>query len=514
MNITMGDCMPTKAAAGATSVSMTANFFAILWQHAAADLRPALIEPGRTWRYADVLAAATARAATLQAQGIHTLATLLDNGAEWVLWDLAALQVGVVHVPIPGFYSPQQIQRTLAVSQANGLVTAADVARVFEAAGYAAAGDFGGSRLLLRAEVPPARRPEGTAKITFTSGSTGDPKGVCLSAPAMLAVAEGLHEALAPTAITRHLCALPFAVLLENIAGLYAPLLRGASCVTLPMAEVGLQGAAAFDAARFDTAMHAYGAHSVILLPQMLRAWTGWLQRQKRRAPEALAFAAVGGAAVGPALLTAAAAQGIHAFEGYGLSEGASVQTLNLPRAQRPGSVGRPLPHCDVRVAPDGELLVRGSLSAGYLHQACDTTPEGWLATGDLGHIDEDGFVHIEGRKKNVLITAFGRNVSPEWVEKALQDSPAIAQAVVLGEGLPALGAVIWPLHAGVADAAIEQAVVQANAEMPDYARVRQWVRAELPFSAEAGTATANGRPRRAAIDAAHPTLTERLRAG
>src|SRR4030095_3627746 len=116
-----------------------------------------------------------------------------------------------------------------------------------------------------------APMPPGTSKVTFTSGATGAPKGVCLGAPAMVAVADGLVQALEPLGIQRHLCALPFAVLLENIAGLMAPLTAGATCVALPLSQVGLNGSSGFDAARFDAVVDHVQPNSVILLPQMLR---------------------------------------------------------------------------------------------------------------------------------------------------------------------------------------------------------------------------------------------------
>jgi long-subunit acyl-CoA synthetase (AMP-forming) len=243
-------------------------------------------------------------------------------------------------------------------------------------------------------------------------------------------------------------------------------------------------------------------AHSLILLPQMLRAWTGWLQATGQRASASLKIVAVGGAAVGAPLIAAAHSVGIPACEGYGLSEGGSVQTLNLPGAQRPGSAGRALPHARLRVANDGEIEIAGSLFLGYLGDT--TAPPPWWRSGDLGEIDADGFVHVRGRRKQVLITAFGRNVSPEWVETALRGEPAIAQAVVFGEARPALSAVLWPMRPELDDAALEAAVQRANATLPDYARIGRWCRATAAFSAETGLATANGRPQRAAIEQRH----------
>jgi acyl-CoA synthetase (AMP-forming)/AMP-acid ligase II len=139
----------------------------------------------------------------------------------------------------------------------------------------------------------------------------------------------------------------------------------------------------------------------------------------------------------------------------------------------------------------------------GYLGDDSTVSPA-WWATGDVGRVDGDGFLHIDGRQRNVLITSFGRNVSPEWIESELQASPAIAQAVVFGEGRPALAAVLWPGRVDTTDGDLARAVAQANARLPDYARIAHWMRGHAPYNASSGMATPNGRPRRDAIAAAH----------
>jgi long-subunit acyl-CoA synthetase (AMP-forming) len=116
-----------------------------------------------------------------------------------------------------------------------------------------------------------------------------------------------------------------------------------------------------------------------------------------------------------------------------------------------------------------------------------------------LGRLDADGFLHVEGRRKHVLITSFGRNVAPEWPEAELLAGAALAQAAVFGEGRPQLCAVLVPAPAA-SDAAIAEQVGAANARLPDYARIGQWVRAETPFAPRNGLATANGRVRRDAV--------------
>lgn len=499
---------------------MTAEaFFARLAAHDPA--RPALVGADRTLDYGTLGTEIARLAGMFRARGARVLATLLDNGPAWAVADLAALHAGIVHVPIPGFFTPQQTAFVLAAAGVDTLVARAPLA-----AWSALASVVAGEPVALCSRAPEQQVPihPGTAKITFTSGTTGTPKGVCLSAASMLAVAEGLAHATSAHSITRHLCALPLAVLLENVAGLFAPLLAGAASIVVPARVAGLEGSSQFDPARLDAAVRAHAAQSVIVLPQMLRAWSAW--RHARRGIDAthratvddaargsLRLIAVGGAPVGIAAIASARAAGLPAYEGYGLSEGASVQTLNLPGADCPGSVGRALPHAGVRIATGGEIEIAGSVMLGYLGEpalAAESRPGGepgertWWKTGDVGTIDAEGYVHVNGRRRNVLITAYGRNVSPEWVETALASEPVIAQAVVQGDGKPALEAVLWPAHAAIPDEALATAVERANADLPDYARVRRFVRARVPFTSQAGACTPNGRPQRRAIEAMH----------
>lgn len=463
---------------------------------------PALEGNGVCWSRAQLDAAAALLAAQLQARGSWVLATLLDNSPAWVVADLAASLAGVVHVPLPVFFSAQQIAHALQGAGVDTVLTSPALAESWPQIARQECEVAGQPLVLVRLPGYAVSMPPCTSKVTFTSGSTGAPRGVCLHEKAMRRAAWGLVAALEPLDIRRHLCALPLSVLLENLAGVLAPLARGATVVVPPLAQVGLVGSSGFDPAVLQAALQRHAPDSVILLPQMLRAWTGWLQHTQQHAPPCLRMVAVGGAAVGERLIRAARERGIPAYEGYGLSEGGSVQTLNLPGADRPGSAGKPLPHTRVRVAADGEIEISGTLMAGYLGDR-EPVPF-WWATGDLGSIDADGFLHVLGRKKNLLITGFGRNVAPEWVETALRGEPLLAQATVFGDGQPALSAVLWPLTPLLPDAEIESAVQAANATLPDYARVARWVRARAPFHAQSGLATANGRPRREAILALH----------
>ncbi len=474
----------------------TQEFFARLRSQPPGE--PAVQGAGSTLSYGALLDAVEQLAGELTAGRVRVLATRLPNGPAWIVADLAALRAGVVHVPLPLFFTEEQQAFALGAAGADALLEVA-TPRTAPSPALSVAGErlsFG------RRVAPVASMPGGTRKVTFTSGTTATPKGVCLG-EAMLVVAGGLAQALAPLAVRRHLCALPLPLLLENVAGVYAPLAAGATVVVPAADSVGLTGSSGFNPAALDAAVRRHRAESVIVLPQMLRAWSAWRSAVRAAPLPTLKFVAVGGAHVGSSAIATARLAGLPAFEGYGLSEAGSVQTLNLPHADRPGSAGRPLPHARVRIDADGEVWAAGSLMLGYLGADRPALPA-WLATGDLGRVDADGFLHIEGRRRNVLITSFGRNVSPEWVESALQASPAIAHAVVFGDGQPALGAVLWPARAPAGDDELAQAVAHANERLPDYARIARWLRGRSPFTAAAGMATANGRPKRDSIERLH----------
>lgn len=428
-----------------------------------------------------------ADAFAIERAGLGRTALLAANGAPWVIADLALLAARCTNVPLPGYFTDAQLRHALDDARLDAIVTDAPARMRTVHEGFRDAESLPGSGLavLRRAAAPDggAATPEGIAKITYTSGSTGAPAGVPLTATALEAVARSIADATAPLAVRRHLCLLPLATLLENVAGVYAALLAGAE-IRLP-ARTGVDYGG-LDAPTLLGALATHAPESCILVPELLRVLVASGERGWRVPPQ-LRFVAVGGATVAPELLRRAHALGLPAYEGYGLSECASVVTLNVPGANRPGSVGRPLPHARVRIDAAGEIHVRGTGAARE------------VATGDLGEFDADGYLHVRGRRRNVLITSFGRNVSPEWVERELLLEPAIAQACVYGEARAHPVALLVP--SGAAD--LPRAVANANSRLPDYARVRAW-RAVPPFSPADGTLTANGRVRRDRIATVH----------
>jgi long-chain acyl-CoA synthetase len=459
------------------------------------------------WTAADVLDAMEALSRHLVARRV--LAVLADNSPQWAIADLACLKTGTTHLPLPPFFSASQVTHALNESGADLVLT--DQPERIEALGLQfVREDAWNGLLLLRRAALRSDLPAGTAKLSFTSGSTGSPKGVCLSAGGLLDTARAVCSRLEGVPIQRHLAVLPLALLLENVAGIYAPLLRGAQIHLPGLQALGWRGMAGFEPSALCSAAASARANSMILVPELLKAWVAYLGGTHRVAHEELAFVAVGGAHVDAGLLARARFLGIPAYQGYGLTECGSVVCLNRPGEEGTG-VGRPLQHADIRVV-DGEVCVATRAFLGYLKDA-PAQPEPperrEFATGDLGQVDARGHLHLSGRRKNLLITSFGRNVAPEWVESALLAQAPIAQAVVAGDARPSLCAILVPVPgAGISE--LEAAVSLANAKLPDYARIRHWL-AAAPFTAENGQSTGNGRPIRSAILASYAGTIETL---
>jgi len=476
-------------------------FHALLLQHAQQKPDSVAVRGlGQCFTYRQLLDEVEFRVARLLTRPAGTFVMVLDNGPELLFWDLAALFAERTCVIVPPFFSAAQFRHCLQQSGATSVLCETQWTAQLLEQGFTQKLAEG---FLTRNDVVAPELPAGTAKITYTSGSTGSPKGVCLGAEAMLRVARELEAASRPTEPQQYLAVLPLGVLLENL-GVYAALMAGACVQLYPQQQLGMGGASQVDFKRLLAAIALSGAQSLILVPQLLMGLVTAIERRLMGVGP-LRFVAVGGARVSPNLLARADAVGLPVFEGYGLSECASVVALNRPGAVRPGSVGKPLPHVQVRIADDGEVLVAGSTLLGYLEEA-PVTGE-WWATGDLGHLDEEGYLYLDGRSKHQFITSFDRNVNPEWVESELTQGGVIAQAFVHGEALPHNLALLWPLDPAASDEAIEQAVRHCNAQLPDYAHVHAWRRLPAPLSPIDETLTANGRPRREAILQRYQTL-------
>lgn len=470
----------------------------------------------QTLTYRTLLAQIAERSAALRRNPAEVFGLVLDNSPLWAVLDLAAWEAGKVMIPLPFFFSAEQVVHSIRDAGITCVLTdqAERYATLLRAAGIAVSEvvvqEMGGavwSELHLTG-IPPRRLPVGTVKVTYTSGTTGHPKGVCLSGDTLLQVARSLLDATRARPQDQHLCVLPLATLLENLAGIYVPLLAGATCHVPSLASVGLSGSSGLEVGKLLATLLRSQATSTIFTPQLLHALVAAVDAG-HPAPTTLRFVALGGAPVAERLLRRAEALGIPVYEGYGLSECASVVALNTEAARCVGSVGKPLPHAGVTFAEDGEILVSGVTFLGYTGEPPVSAGSAWH-TGDIGHLDAQGFLHITGRKKNIFITAFGRNVSPEWVERELTLHPAIAQAAVFGEARPWNVAIIVP-RSVEAIPAVAAAIAETNQLLPDYAQVKRWILAAAPFLPQNGQMTPNGRLKRPAIWAQYQTAIEAI---
>jgi long-chain acyl-CoA synthetase len=230
-----------------------------------------------------------------------------------------------------------------------------------------------------------------------------------------------------------------------------------------------------------------------------------------------LRYAITGGASLGERLGFFYAGIGLTVMEGYGLTETTASGTFNRAENARIGTVGQPMPGTAVRIADDGEIWLRGpQVMAGY-HNNPDATADviredGWFQTGDLGDVDVDGFLHITGRKKEIIVTAGGKNVAPAVLEDRMQAHNLIGPTMVVGEGQPFIAAIItldpdalsaWAKSRGKAgtsvselrddpdlNAEIQAAVDDANAAVSKAESIRSWRLLDAGFTEESGHLT------------------------
>lgn len=435
----------------------------------------------------------TLRRDWLAQQEVQRIALCMDNQIEWVLFDIACQALDICCVPVPSFFSAQQLDHLLVSSAIELLLCDNSMRPLIQ----------NNQRLTPFEGIIGQRRypnlvpqiPLGTTKITFTSGTTGSPKGVCLSTSSQLTVARSLVDAVGLDA-PRHLCLLPLATLLENIAGVYAPLMRG-GCVYLAQAsERGFEGSRLMAPHAMLQLIDQQQPSSLILVPELLSvliaaSQNGW------QPPTSLQFIAVGGAKVATQMIQQAHALGLPVYQGYGLSECASVVALNTPQSNAIGQVGKVLEHNQLCIK-NHELVVTGNLFLGYLNQPESFYPSAF-ATGDLAEL-ENGWLNIIGRQKNLIINSFGRNLSPEWIEAELLATQLFRHAVVFGEALPNCGAILEPASSIVEEEAIASAIRKVNQTLPDYARLHHWIISTAPFAQIPGLLTNTGKPIRANI--------------
>jgi long-chain acyl-CoA synthetase len=393
-------------------------------------------------------------------------------------------------------------------------------------------------------EAIAAITPDALASLIYTSGTTGRPKGVMHDHDAWIYEAEAIESLGLVTPADRHYLFLPLAHVFARV-------------LAITSIRLGIPTAIDTDPARFATAMQEVRPTFFAGVPRVFEKiadrvrerstaarWAvdqplrkgvrGQLQRWAieravgRPLREALGgrlrFAISGAAPLSPAVGGVLAAAGIPILEGYGLTESGAASCVNRLDDWRIGSVGPPLPGCDLRLAEDGEIELKSrGVMRGYWGRPADTATvlgmDGWLRTGDLGELDR-GHLRITGRKKDILVTSGGKKVAPRVVEAEVERHPLIHTAILLGEGRPYCVALLGldpsvlgdrePTETSVS-AELAAAVREANKTLAPWETVKRFaILPELP-SESAGTLTPSGKLRRHVVAEKYAALIDEL---
>jgi long-chain acyl-CoA synthetase len=523
----------------------------------------------------DFLAEVTALAKGLVASGVGTgdrVAIMSRTRYEWTLADFAIWSAGGIPVPIYETSSAEQVEWILTDSGAVGAFVeldshAAVVEQVRGAApGFAHLWTFGSDleslveagRAVSDSDLEDRRRSLGAdsvATLIYTSGTTGRPKGCELTHRNFKAgtdsVADALEGVFGPGRST--LLFLPlahvFARVIEigcvrsgvtmghtaDVAHLLDDLVVFQPTFVLSVPRVfekiynGAQAKAAADGKGkiFDRAASVAIAYSQALdsggpgiALKVQHALFDRLVYGKLRARLGgrVDYAVSGGAPLGARLGHFFRGTGVTILEGYGLTETTAGSTINRPHAISVGSVGQPIPASGVRIADDGEILLRGPhIFAGYWHNPEATAeafePDGWFRTGDIGELDDQGFLRITGRKKELIVTAAGKNVAPAVLEDRLRAHALVSQCMVVGDNRPYIAVLVtldresmpgWlaahgrPADTPLADlvndpevvAAVQAAVDDANQAVSKAEAIKRFVVLPVDFTEEGGQLT------------------------
>jgi long-chain acyl-CoA synthetase len=468
----------------------------------------------RTWSYTyrDTAARARAFAAALHGAGIgkgQHVAVWSENRPEWIMALWACLLRGIVLVPLDYRASAEFLlkvadvvdARAILVGDTVGELTTSRTVWKLSAAGADAAA----------AHAPPVElTSDDVAEVIFTSGATAEPKGVVLTHRNILANIVPIEREIAkyrkyarPFLPIRFLDLLPLSHMFgQAMATFIPPLLSGVVIFTrtyAPEEIIGLVRRRRISVlVCVPKILEVLRDHVTRVLPEAAIApppgmhWTTrWFRYRRAHRMFGLKFWAmvVGAAPLDPDVEAFWGRLGFLVVQGYGLTETAPIVTLNHPLHASRGAVGRPIGGVEVRIAEDGEILVRGeNVTRGYFNAPEETRiafRDGWFHTGDIGEFDAEGRLRIKGRKKEMIVTPEGLNVFPEDVERVLNEQPGVRESAVVG-ARPA-GGTAERVHAIVAlqdDANLDEIVRAANLRLQDHQKIRAavaWPDGELP---------------------------------
>jgi long-chain acyl-CoA synthetase len=413
-----------------------------------------------------------------------------QNSIDWLIAELACLAIGAVSVPFDRGYPWGQPQQMIAEWDLKVLVTDAWPAGdgVLDIARFSCRQDASLSAYRYA--------PEECSTVKFSSGTSAQPKAIKARA------AHFNHSA-------RHFAAM-FPLALGDVFLVMAPLTTWLQRV---MAHLAIIQGADVVLVRPEFAVQALESERpalVIGVPRLLEAVYVVHQRRLRRDPNArlldvwggrIRYLWTGSAPIQRTILEAYVEGGVPVFEGYGMTETGMI-AKNYPGSRRLGSVGRAFPEKNVVIEANGHIMVQSQFhaNAGYWRgQSGAFKSDGWVATGDVGHFDDDGYLYVDGRVTDVLVLSTGHKVFPATVEQHLRTHPLIAECVVISHDGEHLVAVVEPSNAAIPDYDIEIALAQLCESLPAHQRVLGFVRS-AGFTADNGLRTRNGKLNRGAI--------------
>jgi long-chain acyl-CoA synthetase len=420
-------------------------------------------------------------------------------------------------------------------------------------------------------------KPESLATLIYTSGTTGPPKGVMLTHDNFISNIRGITEVVPLHESDIALSFLPMSHSFERLAGYYTMMAAGGtiafaeSIEKVPDNIQEIRPTVMCSVPRLYEKMHTRVLTTVESSPPLKKKLFYWglgvggevskritakkevpgglklkyrvadklvFEKLRARMGDRLRFFISGGAPLAREIAEFFHAAGILILEGYGLTETTPVISANRPDAFKLGSVGQPLPNLEVKIAPDGEILVKGpSIMKGYYNRPEETrevlSEDGWFATGDIGYLDQDNFLYITDRKKDIIVTAGGKNIAPQNIENILKLNRFIEQVCVIGDKRQYLTALIVASFPELEDYAkqhgiqtedrerlvehpriqklFQDAVDEVNAQLARYETIKRFTVLPVEFSQATGELTPTLKVKRKVVGVKYKEQIDRM---